>query len=85
MYELVYPSVWPNLGLHYATLAKLELLHDDAQTAFGYARKALEILRVTHRPSAGLGCAGPSVLEQVEMTLMEAQACLQGGAQAGKD
>ena len=30
-YQLVYPEIWPNLGLHYATLAKLELLQCGQQ------------------------------------------------------
>lgn len=44
--------VWPNLGLHYATLAKLEALVGALPRAISAAQSALEILTVTtgHMP-----------------------------------
>ncbi len=73
-YQLVYPSVWPNLGLHWATLAKLELLAGRPNEALTHARAALGVLEVTHSVRGLLGVgSGPCVLEQVGLSLAEAE------------
>ncbi len=66
------PQVWPNLGLHCALLAKLELLLENPREALAAADAALSILRVTH--------PGTSVLEEVLRLRWEAQQELRGGA-----
>jgi hypothetical protein len=58
-------QVWPNMGLHYATLAKLEMLLEQPAAAARAAEAAAAILRVTH----GGGC---SVLQEVARTRYEA-------------
>ena len=46
-FRLAYPPLWPNLGLHCATLAKLELLCGDPLRAAGLDadRRATEMER----------------------------------------
>ncbi len=46
-------QVWPNLGLHWATMAKLAHCLDLAADAHHAAHRALEILQHTHSPSPG--------------------------------
>ena len=62
-------QVWPNLGLHYATLAKLEhLLGGRPEQAQHAAQRALAILSVTQgAPSGGAG----GVVEEVQRVLFE--------------
>lgn len=86
--------MWPNLGLHYAALAKLELLQCGQQQgaqkpggapelAYEAARAAVAILEVTH---AGGGCGGsldaggPGVVLQAQYSMSESQAELAGRA-----
>ncbi|GAX79165.1 hypothetical protein CEUSTIGMA_g6605.t1 [Chlamydomonas eustigma] len=80
VYRLVYPSVWPNLGLHYAALAKLELLQEHFEEGISYAQSALGILEVTHnqRPASSLGvmCGEPTVIDQVLNSMREASSRL---------
>lgn len=61
-------QVSPNLGLHYATLAKLELLLQQAGPALAAARASEGILHVTHA-----GSDGGDVLQQVQRLVWEAQ------------
>eukprot|EP00878_Enallax_costatus_P011592 GHUV01012100.1.p2 GENE.GHUV01012100.1~~GHUV01012100.1.p2 ORF type:complete len:544 (+),score=225.45 GHUV01012100.1:895-2526(+) len=46
--ELVYPKVWPNLGLHYALTAKLALYLQQPAMAGQAATAAGDILCITH-------------------------------------
>jgi len=41
-------QVWPNLGLHLATLAKIAALLEQNQEAASHAKAAALILRITH-------------------------------------
>jgi hypothetical protein len=41
-------QVWPDLGLHHAAIAKIAALIDRPARAAPAARKALEILCLTH-------------------------------------
>jgi SET and MYND domain-containing protein len=75
-YELVYPQVWPNLGLHYATLAKLEVLLEHPAAAAAAAEAAAGILRATHDGSS-------SVMREVLQTRYEAGQELAAAAAAG--
>ncbi|GAB4821552.1 hypothetical protein N2152v2_008598 [Parachlorella kessleri] len=69
VYQFVYPEVWPNLGFHYATLAKLEhLLGGRPQQAQHAAQRALAILTKTHGGASG-GAGG--VVEEVKRVLFE--------------
>ena len=62
-------QVWPNLGLHYASLAKLEhLLGGRPQQAQHAAQRALAILSKTHGGAPG-GAGG--VVEEVQRVLFE--------------
>ncbi|CAL8470855.1 g10397 [Coccomyxa elongata] len=47
-YTWLYPKVWPNLGLHLATLAKIAALLDHFDEAATHAEAAAAILRITH-------------------------------------
>lgn len=47
-------QVWPNLGLHYALLAKLELLLEQPATAAHAAAAAAGILHITHGSNAAV-------------------------------
>jgi hypothetical protein len=47
-YALAYPSPWPNLGLHCATLAKLESYAGSAGRAADAAARAVQQLQATH-------------------------------------
>jgi hypothetical protein len=58
-------QVWPNLGLHYALLAKLKMLLEQPAAAAEAAEQALAVLRVTHGGSS-------SVLQEVGRTRYEA-------------
>eukprot|EP00877_Chromochloris_zofingiensis_P003146 jgi/Chrzof1/12832/Cz07g08320.t1 len=69
VYELIYPKVWPNLGLHYATLAKLEMFLEHPAHALEAANNALECIKVTDSDS--------SVIQDVLRVRYEAQAELQ--------
>ena len=88
-YQLVYPDIWPNLGLHYAALAKLELLQCGQQgmqqraggspeLAYKAARAAVAILEVTHAGGGSSGdsleACGPGVVVQAQYSMAEAQA-----------
>ncbi|GLI61325.1 hypothetical protein VaNZ11_003682 [Volvox africanus] len=86
-YRLCYPHLaWPNMSLHYATLAKLEMLLGQPYRALRAASQALEGLRLTHGgPSSGAGGQQREggVVEQVVRTAREAEAELQARAQGG--
>ena len=58
-------QVWPNLGLHYALQAKLEMLLEQPAAAAAASEAALAILRVTHGSSS-------AVLHEVGRTRYEA-------------
>jgi hypothetical protein len=58
-------QVWPNLGLHYAMLAKLQMFLEQPAAAAQAAEAAAAILRVTH------GSSSP-VLQEVARTRYEA-------------
>lgn len=62
-------QVWPNLGLHYATLAKLEMFLEHPAHALEAANNALECIKVTDSDS--------SVIQDVLRVRYEAQAELQ--------
>lgn len=47
-YELVLPAPSPPLGMHLALVAKLEGFCGDPRNSLSAARKALDILRITH-------------------------------------
>lgn len=51
---LLFTQVWPNLGLHYAMLAKLELLLEQPAAAARAAEAAAAILRVAHGGDAAV-------------------------------
>jgi hypothetical protein len=59
-------QVWPNLGLHYAMLAKLEMLLEQPAAAAQAAEAAAAILRITHG-------SGAAVLQEVARTRYEAE------------
>jgi hypothetical protein len=61
------------LGLHYAVLAKLEMLLEQPAAAAEAAEKALAVLRVTHGGSS-------SVLQEVGRTRYEADTELAAAA-----
>jgi hypothetical protein len=86
-YLLCYPhsAGWPNLSLHYATMAKLEMLLGRPRRALRAARRALEGLSLTHGSCGrgGSGVSGVGVLEQVQRTALEAEMELQASAHAG--
>ena len=46
-------QVWPNLGLHVAAQAKLEMLLEQPANAINSAAAAMKVLQVTH-PGAGV-------------------------------
>eukprot|EP00775_Hariotina_reticulata_P013528 gene13528-biopygen15414 len=66
LYELVYPKVWPNLGLHYAMVAKLAMLLQHPGAALAAAEAAGNILHITHGSSS-------CVLQEVMRLRWEAQ------------
>jgi len=51
---VAYWQVWPNLGLHYAMLAKLEMLLEQPGAAARAAEAAAAVLCVTHGGSCGV-------------------------------
>jgi hypothetical protein len=57
--------VWPNLGLHYALLAKLEMFLEHPAAAVQAAEAAARTLQVTHGP-------GSSVVQEVMRIRYEA-------------
>lgn len=59
-------QVWPNLGLHYAMVAKLEMYLEQPGAAVPAAEAAAAILQITHSRSS-------SVLEEVSRTHYEAR------------
>lgn len=63
-YEMIYPKVWPNKGLHYATMAKIAAFLEHDATAAEYANKALQQLQYTHATSP--------VLEEIRQIAFEA-------------
>ncbi|MEW5297454.1 MAG: hypothetical protein WDW36_000660 [Sanguina aurantia] len=77
-YETAYPPVWPNLGLHLLTQAKLEMLQGHPSRAAAAAQHALQILQLT-TGGAGFQGDGGSVLEEGRRVLWEAQAEMAGG------
>lgn len=64
IYDMVYPKVWPNKGLHFAMLAKVSALLERNQEAIEYANKALQQLQYTHADSP--------VVEEVRQIMFEA-------------
>ncbi|EIE20303.1 hypothetical protein COCSUDRAFT_48675 [Coccomyxa subellipsoidea C-169] len=50
-YRWLYPKVWPNLGLHLATLAKIAALLEQDEEAAKQAEAAASTLRITHPES----------------------------------
>ena len=48
LYILVYPPIWPNLGLHYAVVAKLAAFLEDNDGAVEAADQACKVLQYTH-------------------------------------
>ena len=60
----VYLQVWPNKGLHFATMAKISALLDSNSKAVEFAGKALQQLQYTH--------ASSPVLEEVRQIMFEA-------------
>ncbi|CAD7705179.1 unnamed protein product [Ostreobium quekettii] len=67
-YSKVYPSVWPNMGLHWAIMAKLELFCGDPAVAARIADKGARVLQITHGDS--------SVLEDALRLRYDAERCL---------
>ncbi|MEW5314814.1 MAG: hypothetical protein WDW38_006283 [Sanguina aurantia] len=76
-----YPPVWPNLGLHLLTQAKLEMLQGHPHIAATAAQQALQILQLT-TGGAGFKDDGGSVLEEGRRIMWEAQAEMAGGQQS---
>ncbi|GIL73817.1 hypothetical protein Vretifemale_3919 [Volvox reticuliferus] len=88
-YRLCYPHpAWPNMSLHYATLAKLEMLLGQPYRALRAASQALEGLRLTYggtSSTTGGQQREGGVVEQMVRTAREAEAELQARAQAGAE
>lgn len=63
VYELVYPKVWPNKGLHFAMLAKVSALLERNQEAMNCAKQALQQLQCTHSDTV--------VMEEVRQIMFE--------------
>lgn len=59
-------QVWPNLGLHYAMVAKLAMLLEQSQAALAAAEAAGNILHITHGSSS-------CVMQEVMRLRWEAQ------------
>ena len=57
-------QVWPNKGLHFATMAKIAAFLEQDATAAEYAIKALQQLQYTHADSP--------VLEEIRQIAFEA-------------
>lgn len=68
-YELVLPAPSPLLGLHFALVAKLEGFCGDARNSLSLARKALDILKITH--------SDLTVLEEVRRVAYDAECCIE--------
>eukprot|EP00958_Prasinococcus_capsulatus_P025555 scaffold4372_cov397-Prasinococcus_capsulatus_cf.AAC.39 len=66
-YSIAYPRIYPAVGVHYATLAKLWNFHENSKKAIKYARMAITNLQVTHG-------RGSRLLREVERILWEASA-----------
>lgn len=62
-------SIWPNLGLHYATLAKLASFLEQPKEAMAAAEKAMRVLSITHSGWR----EGEAVIEQVARVRWECQ------------
>ncbi|KAG2493715.1 hypothetical protein HYH03_008228 [Edaphochlamys debaryana] len=97
-YARAYPGpAWPSLGLHRATLAKLEALAGNPRRALRAAAAALEGLRLTHVMPGGGGAGGgggggggegqgeggEGVLQAMERVAREAEAELRMRAAQG--
>jgi hypothetical protein len=65
-------QVWPNLGLHHALLAKLQMLLEQPAAARASAERAAEILRVGRVRMAGCtqcGCSSACTCERTRAGL----------------
>ncbi|XP_031390525.1 histone-lysine N-methyltransferase ASHR1 isoform X2 [Punica granatum] len=67
IYERIYPTIHPLLGLQYYTCGKLEWLLGDSDVALKSLGKAVDILRVTHGTSTPF-------MKELMMRLEEARA-----------
>ncbi|KAL6748490.1 hypothetical protein V8C86DRAFT_2877277 [Haematococcus lacustris] len=67
-YQVMYPRVWPNVGLHFAAVAKLAMLLEQPGAALRAVEKSIESLRITH-----CGSEGGAVLRDMERLRWEAQ------------
>ena len=71
----VYPPVWPNLALHYAMLAKLEMLLCRPALARVAAQGAVSGLRLTH--------GGGGLVDDMLRLQQEAEQEVLAGARGG--
>ncbi|PRW45589.1 histone-lysine N-methyltransferase SMYD3 [Chlorella sorokiniana] len=69
LYRQAYPPVWPQLGLLWATVAKLEHLQERPSQAIQAAEQALHILTATH---GGNGPAAETVRQRAAFHLSAA-------------
>lgn len=67
----VYPAVWPVRGLHLASMARLSNFLEDDDQCIDFARRAIDVLAVTHSDS--------DVLRMTQATLQQSMYSLHSG------